>query len=45
MLPSVLKMAARVAKVADELQSKDASLNRIEAVQQAMLIVKEEDKK
>ena len=41
----LLKVAARVGAKADELQAKDASLSRIESVQQAIIIVKEEDKK
>lgn len=41
----LLKVAARVGAKADELQSKDAGLSRIQAVQEAINIVKEEDKK
>jgi len=42
---TVLKAAALVAKKADELQEKDANLSRIEAVQKAIIIVREQKKK
>ncbi len=40
----LLRIAAKVGAKADELQAKNANLPRIEAVKQAMIIVKEEEK-